>query len=256
MAEKLITKSFERLFENVSMAAAIISLLQNVYIGLAKAATYAHAAALMVTDPKNGQEYLENMMQTLHALEDQKVTYQEIKDELDGLNEEMPEFETPEFNFDEAFKNFDEFEFDIDLSDDALQEIEDQVNNTNLEFPVDAGFTNLEVEDGVVQLEASTDLQDQVDQAEQLFGSISNILAVQEVAGALLGQAVNNMNGEGAGNGGAGDTITDNSVNNSNNTSVDNVNVYITPDGTLDRDSDATTADSAIDVIKAVAGGL
>ena len=123
-----------------------------------------------------------------------------------------------------------ELKFDFgNLEDNKLAD----VDTSQFAFPVEAEFQNLEVDQGVVQLEASDSLQNQAEKAEELFGSISNILAVQEIAGALLGTAAAGLNGEGVGNGGAGQPITDNSVTNSNNTAVESINIIVGSDGSV-----------------------
>jgi len=163
--------------------------------------------------------------QTIQDLEDSKVSLQDLQDEFDSTKAKSDELENTFGDFDAI-----EFDFDMDAVDEALADVE----NSQIAFPVEADLTNLEIDQGIVQLRASDDLQQEAEKAQELFGSISNILAIQDVAGALLGVAAQNINGEGVGNGGAGQPITDNSVTNSNNTAVENITINIGSDETVD----------------------
>jgi TP901 family phage tail tape measure protein len=187
---------------------------------------------------------------------------EDIQDILDANAAAQEELDKVIFDFDKQFEglddfNMDDFAIDIEFEYDTgeIDRLIAEVENSQLDFEDSIPDEDLIFEPGNVQLTLPDELENQIEENEALFGSISNILAVSEVAGALLGNAALNMNGQGDASG-TGDSITDNSVNNSNNTSVDNVNVYITSDGALDSDADTSTADKAMDVIKAVAGGL
>ena len=177
------------------------------------------------------QEDIDRYTKTIADLEDSKMTLEELQEEFDATQAKSEETAST-FEFDEI-----EFDFDLDALEDGLA----QVDIPQMEFPVEGDFSNLEVDEGVVRLQASSNLQEEADKAEQLFGSISNILAVQEVAGALLGTAAAGLNGEGAGAGMAGQPITDNSVTNSNNTAVENITINVGSDETVEIENTEAT---------------